>query len=414
MATSAYIHIPFCRRRCFYCDFAISVVGDRKRGETSGTMTQYIGTLLEEISAIAIGIPHPPLKTVFFGGGTPSLLAPRQVETILGALSNRFGIAADAEISMEMDPATFDLSHARGYRAAGVNRVSLGVQSFDNEVLTAAGRFHQQQDIYRAVDWVRQAGFENISLDLISGLPHQDMARWETDLTEAIALNPTHLSIYDLIVEPQTAFGRYFRPGEAPLPSDAATADMYRLAQQQLTGAGYEHYEICNFALPGYEAQHNLTYWQCRFNYGFGMGATSYLNHQRIDRPRTQKSYRVWVDAFVAQGGRTDDLVLSQSERVLEHVMMGLRLREGISVAPVQATYGEAGLRALEKAIAPHVDCGWVQIDSPTAKKSRGAASVTKLNPNCRIRLSDPEGFLMSNVVIVDAFNALEAVATGR
>lgn len=405
-ATSAYVHIPFCRRRCFYCDFAVTVVGQHKRGDTSGTMAQYVETLIAEIWATPAA--GAALKTVFFGGGTPSLLSVPQLEAILHALDQRFGIASTAEISMEMDPATFEPDHLQGYRAAGVNRVSLGVQAFQDRVLAASGRFHRRSDIFHAVELLQQAQIANFSFDLISGLPHQTADDWQSSLAQAIALNPTHLSHYDLIVEPQTAFARYFTPGEAPLPSDEATAQMYRTAQTLLTASGYDHYEICNYARPGFVAQHNLTYWRAQPCYGFGMGATSYLNYQRIDRPRTQRTYRQWVADFVAQGGHASDPVLPPSERVLESIMVGLRLKQGISLAGVDQVYGEAGLMALEKAIAPHIRQQWVIVE-PEAVTPPGQ-NVTKFKPTSRIRLSDPEGFLMSNQVIVDAFNALEAL----
>lgn len=408
MVSSAYVHIPFCRRRCFYCDFAISVVGDRKRGETSATMACYLDTLIREIKATPIvGETPTPLKTVFFGGGTPSLLAVSQVEAILLALAERFGIEPTAEISMEMDPATFDLGHVKGYRAAGVNRVSLGAQAFQDELLSASGRFHRRADILQAVALLKAAGIENISLDLMSGLPHQTVEQWVNALEQAIALNPTHLSIYDLIVEPQTAFSRYFTPGEAPLPSDEATAEMYNIAQQMLTDAGYEHYEICNYARPGYDAQHNLTYWRCEQNYGFGMGATSYLEHQRIDRPRTQKTYQAWVEDFIYSGGETDNPQLPETEQVMETIMMGLRLAPGISLRAVEAVYGKAGLRSLERALGPHVQNKWVVIESEGSIQDGIQKGLCGAD---RIRLSDPAGFLMSNVVITDAFNALESV----
>ena len=386
-------------------------MGDRKRGDTSNTITHYIETLIREIKTTPIaGERSQLLETVFFGGGTPSLLAPSQLEKILNALDQRFGIADTAEISMEMDPATFELAHAQGYKAAGINRVSLGAQAFQDEMLAASGRFHRSKDIVQAVKTLRTAGFENISLDLISGLPHQTMAHWEASLQAAIALNPTHLSIYDLVVEPQTAFARYFTPGEKPLPSDRTTADMYRVAQQTLVPLGYEHYEICNFAKPGYEAQHNLTYWRCEPNYGFGMGATSYLPQaagpQRIDRPRTQASYRNWVEQLIERRGTTDDPTLPLTEQVLETIMMGLRLTPGISLLGVEEIYGDRGLKALSKAIAPHIQNQWVIIDSAHPKDF----AQTGLSARDHIRLSDPKGFLMSNVVITDAFNALETV----
>ena len=408
---AAYIHIPFCRRRCFYCDFAISVVGERKRGDSSATIATYIETLLSEIEATPI-LADQPLETVFFGGGTPSLLAPAQVEEILDKLARRFGIASAAEISMEMDPATFDLDHVKGYRSAGINRVSVGVQAFQDDLLAAAGRFHRRADVVRSLSLLHKAGFTNISLDLISGLPHQTMAHWVESLEEAIALNPAHISTYDLIVEPQTAFARYFTPGEAPLPSDSLTAQMYIHAQKILTAEGYGHYEICNFAQRGYEAKHNLTYWNCEYNYGFGMGATSYLPQatgpQRIDRPRTQATYRNWVEDFTRQGGSTSDPVLSPSEQVIETVMMGLRLVPGISLKGIEDLYGQPGLLAISQAVAPHIKKRWVIVSSPRHKD----ISQTTLSAQDHIRLSDPEGFLMSNVVITDIFNALDCVET--
>ncbi|MBE9062978.1 radical SAM family heme chaperone HemW [cf. Phormidesmis sp. LEGE 11477] len=414
MVTSAYIHIPFCRRRCFYCDFAITVVGEKRRGDTSGTMARYVETLLREIAATPVydeNHDEKPLNTVFFGGGTPSLLSVSQVELILSVIAHRFGLAPNAEITMEMDPATFDLEHLQGYQSAGVNRVSLGVQAFRDELLAAAGRFHQRQDIFQAVDRLRQVGIENFSLDLISGLPHQTMYDWKEALTEAIALQPKHISIYDLIVEPQTAFSRHYTPGQSPLPSDRTTADMYRVAQSVLSTSGYEHYEICNYAKPGYASRHNLTYWRCQPNYGFGMGATSYLHHQRIDRPRTQKSYQAWVDDFVQNGGQTADPVIEPAEQVIETIMMGLRLPSGIDLSGVYQIYGERGLQALGKAIAPHLQNRWLILESTASEDSdskRSSSNEPRLKPTDRIRLSDPEGFLMSNVVITDAFNALD------
>lgn len=414
MVKSAYIHIPFCRRRCFYCDFAISVVGNTKRGDTSGAIAQYVTTLISEIQATPAARPNTPLETpletVFFGGGTPSLLSVPQLEAILSAITTRFGIAPTAEISMEIDPATFELSHVQGYQAAGINRVSLGAQDFHDQVLAASGRFHRRKDILQSVALLRQANIENISLDLMSGLPHQTLATWQASLEEAIALAPTHISQYDLIVEPQTAFARYFTPGQAPLPSDTHTATMYRMAQAALTACGYDHYEICNYAQPGYPAKHNLTYWKSQPCYGFGMGATSYLNHQRIDRPRTQATYRDWVAQFIQQGGRTADPKISSKERVLEHFMVGLRLKEGIGMAGVWQVFGEEGLAAVGEAIAPHIKSQWAIIESAAESAADTATNITKLEPTSRIRLTDPEGFLMSNVVIVDAFNALETL----
>ncbi|WP_392532517.1 radical SAM family heme chaperone HemW [Nostoc sp. C117] len=379
IVSSAYVHIPFCRRRCFYCDFPVSVVGDRLRGETSGTISQYVEVLCQEIAMTpTLG---QPLKTIFFGGGTPSLLSIEQLQRILAELEKRFGIAPGAEISLEMDPGTFDLEHIAGYGSVGVNRVSLGVQAFDEELLQVAGRSHSVEDIFAAVELIHQVEIPEFSLDLISGLPHQSLDRWQDSLEKAVAILPTHISIYDLTIEPGTAFGRYYKPGDSPMPTDEATVKMYQMGQQVLTSAGYEHYEISNYAQPGHQCQHNRVYWQNRPYYGFGMGAASYLEGKRFTRPRKTKEYYQWVQA----GGVIDCDVTPPNEVLLETLMLGLRLAEGVSLA----TLGEEKVEKICRYLRSHFDKGWVEV-------AEG-----------RLRLSDPQGFLFSNVVLAELFSKL-------
>lgn len=386
--TAAYLHIPFCRRRCFYCDFPISVVGDRARGETSGTIAQYVDVLEREI-LITEKIGRSPLETVFFGGGTPSLLSVAQVDRLLTVLARRFGIAANAEISMEIDPGTFDLSQVQGYAAAGVNRISLGVQSFQADSLQACGRTHRPEDIPLAVDLIRRAGLENYSLDLISGLPHLTLEGWQENLNRAIALDPAHLSIYDLTVESGTAFAQRYQPGEAPLPTDESTAQMYRLAQQVLTQGGFQHYEISNYARPGFQCRHNRVYWENRPYYGFGMGAASYVNHQRFSRPRTRREYFEWVDGLESAGGKLGQPTTPPQERLLDTLMLGLRLADGLNLQWLEGEFGQAAIARILTCLQPHLQRGWVE-QTPS-----------------HIRLTDPEGFLFSNVVLSDVFEAL-------
>ena len=194
--SSAYVHIPFCRRRCFYCDFPVFVVGDRSRGENSGTIAEYVEVLCQEIRIAPVY--GQPLETIFFGGGTPSLLSIEQLQRILITLEKRLGMTSRVEISMEIDPGTFDLAHIAGYCSLGVNRVSLGVQAFQEELLKTAGRSHTLIDIITAIDLIHQVEIPEFSLDLISGLPHQCLEQWQDSLTQAIAASPTHISIYDL------------------------------------------------------------------------------------------------------------------------------------------------------------------------------------------------------------------------
>ncbi|MBF2028759.1 MAG: coproporphyrinogen III oxidase [Oscillatoriales cyanobacterium C42_A2020_001] len=411
---SAYIHIPFCRRRCYYCDFPVSVVGDKPpggsgaqiNGSNSGTIAQYVQVLCQEIRQYVSS--GELLQTVFFGGGTPSLLSVEQLNQILTALDQQFGIATDAEISMEIDPATFDLAQVKGYKAAGVNRVSLGVQAFQPELLQVAGRSHTVADILMAVDLIQQAGFTNLSLDLISGLPHQTLEQWEESLEQAIALSPTHLSCYDLIVEAGTPFSRQYKLGNTPLPSDEMAAEMYRTAQRLLAANKFEHYEISNYAKPGYQCQHNRVYWKNRPFYGFGMGATSYLYGERFARPRKTWEYYEWVK----QEGRREKAV-GEDERVrsqtrvgkpaldlLDTLMLGLRLAEGLDMAWLIEQFGEEAIARLWKCLQPYLQDGLVAI-VPAPKDDQ-------LPTSSHLRLTDPEGFLLSNVVLTTIFEEFE------
>ncbi|MEH2325600.1 MAG: radical SAM family heme chaperone HemW [Nostoc sp.] len=383
IASSAYVHIPFCRRRCFYCDFPVSVVGDRLRGETSGTISQYVDVLCQEIAITpAFG---QPLKTIFFGGGTPSLLSIEQLQRIVTELEKHFGIVSGAEISMEIDPATFDLARIAGYRNVGVNRVSLGVQAFQSELLQKAGRSHSVEDIFAAVELIHQVEIPKFSLDLISGLPHQSLDQWQDSLLKAVAIVPTHISIYDLTIEPGTAFGRYYKPGDTPMPTDEATVKMYQMGQQVLTSAGYEHYEISNYAQPGHQCRHNRVYWENRPYYGFGMGAASYVEGKRFTRPRKTREYYQWVEA----GGVIDCDVTPPKEVLLETLMLGLRLAEGVSLAALAEGFGEEKVEEICRCLRGYFDRGWVEVTEG------------------RLRLIDPQGFLFSNVVLAHLFEKL-------
>jgi putative oxygen-independent coproporphyrinogen III oxidase len=395
---AAYVHIPFCRRRCFYCDFPISVIGDRLRGEASSTIVQYVEWLCREICSTprAATDPQPlrtPLRTIFFGGGTPSLLSAAQVQQILETLAQQFGFDQSLEISMEMDPGTFTLEQVRDYRQAGVNRVSLGAQAFQDDLLQRCGRTHTVRDTYEAVDWLWQAGFSNLSLDLISGLPGQTLDQWEASLAAAIALSPQHLSAYDLVVEPGTVFGKRYEPGEFPLPTDDLAAQMYRAASERLRGSGYSHYEISNYAKEGYTCAHNQTYWRNGSYYGFGMGATSYVRGRRFSRPRTRADYAQWLDTYVRQNGRIDCPVTSPADRCFETLMLGLRRSRGVDLNALPQSNREPIQRLvhhLSTALEPYRAKGWVHLSSEGI-----------------LRLTDPEGFLFSNSVLVSLWETL-------
>jgi len=396
---SVYLHIPFCRRRCFYCDFAVTVVGDRKHGDNSTMIQDYVDVLCQEISQESLIFPATSLNTIFFGGGTPSLLSVDQLHRILNTVDQKFGITKTAEISMEVDPGTFDQEKLQGFVDLGINRVSLGVQAFQDHLLKLAGRSHTVEEVFTAINIIEKIGIQNWSLDLISGLPEQQLKDWESSLKTLIKINPNHVSIYDLIVEDKTPFSRYYTPGEYPLPSEESTTLMYRLAQKLLTEAGYEHYEISNYAKPGFQCQHNLVYWKKQPYYGFGMGAASYLQGYRLTRPRKRLDYYAWVD-----GDYPDDMsefVDTTQERLLETLMLGLRLAEGIDLEDLSQQFQAEVIEKIFTLLIPFYQQGLVQFLDH---------HHNPIQPNFHqglIRLTDPDGFLVSNEILSTLFAEL-------
>lgn len=384
---SLYLHIPFCKRRCFYCDFAITTGGENLK-------QQYVDVLCQEIVLTVAEVPpNQPLKTIFLGGGTPSLLSVKQLEQILTTITKHFAIASHAEISLEANPGTVSLETLRGYRSLGVNRISLGSQAFQQELLDVCGRGHSVAEIYESVDMIQKAGFTNFSLDLISGLPHQTITDWQNSLAKAIALQPTHLSVYDLTIEEGTAFGKRYQAGEQPLPTEDHTVAMYIAAHELLPAAGYEHYEISNYAQSGFQAQHNLTYWHNQPFYGLGMGATSYINRQRIDRPRKMREYLDAIAKWQASDLGFTAPVIDDREELIDTLMQGLRLMEGLSFKTLQLNYGiELCDRALQL-LHPYQAKNWVKL--------------VEQSDDLRIILIPPDGWLFSNIIIADLYENL-------
>ena len=403
---SAYLHIPFCRRRCYYCDFPISVLGDKTNTNTSGSISEYVQFLCEEIKITPTY--NRPLKTVFFGGGTPSLLPPRYLDKILATLDQQFGICADAEISMEMDPGTFSLQQLSDYKTLGVNRFSLGIQSFDDKLLEKSGRFHRYKDIEQSIDFIYKTNIINFSLDLISGLPYQTLEDWKSSLEKAIKIQPSHISCYDLVLEPVTAFGKQYKPGKFPLPDDDNTMLMYKMGQRILTEAGYEHYEISNYAQQGYQCLHNLVYWENKPYYGLGMGAASYSNNQRFTRPRTRKDYYQWIEKLKQSDYSLDCDYLDTIDIILETFMLGLRLKKGVDWSKIYTSFGENSIKLIYKILLPYYQQKLVYFQDINDK------FITEIKDNNlhdinRVMLSDPDGFLLSNTILADLFAQLES-----
>ncbi len=385
---AAYIHIPFCRRRCYYCDFAITVTGDRALSNSSTMAINYVNYLQQEIKLTQP--PQTSLSTIFFGGGTPSLLPVAQLGEILTTIAQHLGIAKNAEISMEIDPGTFDKQQLQEYLRLGVNRFSLGVQTFDKKLLKICGRSHNQQDIFTAINLLKELNVDNWSLDLITGLPHQTLDQVASSLEIAIANKPQHLSCYDLVLEPVTAFGKQYHPGEQPLPTENDTAAMYKLTQEMLTNNGYQHYEISNYAKPGYQCRHNRVYWQNESYYGFGMSAASYVEDKRFTRPRTRKEYYSWVE----NGAIIDVAETTKNEQLLETLMLGLRLAEGVSLSKISREFGEQAVEQILSGLQSYLQQNLVAI-------------ITN-DQDQRLRITDPQGFLLSNRILASLFEIFD------
>src|SRR2546423_10275717 len=264
-----YIHIPFCRARCSYCDFAT--------GTYEGALAEaYVRAVAREIEAFDLARERVEVATVYFGAGPPSLLSPAQLSRILDAVRRRFRVAACAEVTLEMNPGTVTPDALRAFRAAGVNRASFGAQTFDERELKRLGRTHTADDTRRTLDSLRDAGLDNISFDLIAGLPEQTLEAWRLNLEEALSLRPEHLSLYLLEVHEGTPLADQIQQGRYAAPDPDLAAEMYRLMVERTREAGYEQYESSNFCVPGRESRHNMKHWMGAPYFGFGCSAHSF------------------------------------------------------------------------------------------------------------------------------------------
>ena len=331
MTPSLYIHIPWCLHKCSYCDFySLPSAADAVPG--AGYVDRLIGELNRDSSASLQN--DKQLHSIFLGGGTPSMIAPRELARLLDAIAQRFEMPA--EITIEANPETLDEKKLRELRAVGFTRLSCGVQSFDPKQLQFLERVHSADKARDALCAAKRAGFENRNLDLIYTLPNQAMSDLENDLREAIALEPTHISAYQLIVEPGTPLERKVEKGEVSLPDDGMAIAMWHRVREVLGDAGYAAYEISNFAQPGFECAHNIHYWKCGDYLGLGTGAVSRIGSHRWRRARNTKLYM----AGELQVDQEEHLTLDQLRT--EVCMLGLRMRDGIDLAAFESCFGKS------------------------------------------------------------------------
>ena len=316
-----YVHVPFCLTRCGYCDFNAYAGLDALR-------PTYQQALLREAELAAPGWAGTPFVSVFLGGGTPTTMAPADLRALLVHLRDRFDLADDAEITVEANPDTIDADSLRAIRGAGYDRLSMGAQSFDPAVLASLERIHQPAAVRGAMIAARSAGYDNVNLDLIYGADGETIDSWERTVHEAIGLAPEHISAYALTIEPATPLGRQIAAGTRSEPDPDLQADMFGLACELLRDAGYRHYEISNWAKPGFECRHNLGYWERRPYVGLGAGAHSYRDDMRWWNLRPPEAYIETVGRGELPIGGSESL--DPSDAYLEEVFLRLRILEGV------------------------------------------------------------------------------------
>lgn len=327
MSAGIYLHIPFCRSRCSYCDFATDVF------RSEAAVERYVCALAKEIENSAA--ENFVVDTIYFGGGTPSLLSPRQLDKILNAVARKFAVAADSEITMEMNPATMTAETVRAYRSSGVNRASFGAQTFDDAELKRLGRKHTAQDVRETIELLRAADFQNVSFDLIAGLPRQTLADWRRNLDEALKLRPEHLSLYLLEIHEATPLAEQIRSRRQPLPDEDTAGEMYELTIEKTRASGYAQYEISNFALPGRESRHNSKYWLCEPVFAFGVSAHSFDGGMRRANERDTNAY-----VSLVENGKSPIVFREEIDLPSESIFLGLRLSKGIALTEYENRFG--------------------------------------------------------------------------
>ncbi len=358
-----YLHIPFCERLCRFCAFVT-------QGHQDDRAVAFVADLLKEIELAGhAGIVRGRLvETLYVGGGTPTMLSPAQLLTILDACRRLFNVAPAAEITIEANPLGVDQRTLCALRAGGVTRISFGAQSFDDAELAASGTPHRAGDIARAVHAAREAGLPTVNLDLIYGLPGQTPARWMANLDAAMALAPDHLSIYGLTIEEGTPWHRDIARGSLTIPDEDTMADLYQIGRARLGAAGYHQYEVSNFARPGHACRHNLGYWTDREWLGLGPSAHSYLAGDRFSNVESLREYHRFVEGGLAP--IADREPGTPASRAREAVLFGLRTVAGVQLADVSNRYRLDPIAGVKAPIERFVQAGWLVLDDHTLRPS--------------------------------------------
>ena len=324
--TSAYVHIPFCTQICYYCDFSKVFIKNQP-------VDSYLEHLIEEYDSYDI----KKLRTLYIGGGTPTALSAPQLAFLLEKLTDKLDLSYLEELTIEANPGDLDREKIAVLKDSPVNRVSLGVQTFNDRMLKQIGRSHLEKDIYDNIANLKKAGFDNISIDLIYALPKQTMEDVKTNVAKAIALDIPHMSLYSLILENHTVFMNRMRRGKLPLPKEDLEAEMFDYIIAELEKAGFEHYEISNFSKPGFESRHNLMYWDNAEYYGIGAGASGYVDGVRY---KNHGPIRHYLQAVEAGNARVQEEMLTLKEKMEEEMFLGLRKKSGVSKKRFEEKFG--------------------------------------------------------------------------
>jgi len=364
MAVGLYIHIPFCIKKCHYCDF---ISFDNR----SDIHEAYVHALIQEIGRY----DKLDVDTIFIGGGTPSCILPKYIESILSACRKQFHFTDNVEISIEVNPATVDAEKLNMYRNAGINRISMGVQSMNDDELAALGRLHRSDDVRKSYDTIKNAGFTNINLDMISAVPNQTMESLRFTLNELCSLTPAHLSAYSLIIEQDTPLYSMYEQDLLALPDEDTEREMYEYVIDFLGTQGYAQYEISNFAKSGFECRHNLKYWQCEPYIGLGIAAHSCFNGARYGNISS-------IDTYVSliEGGNSvvaEKTVLTHQDIISDYIIMGLRLCKGVSLDKFNSRFGIDLHDIFNAEINRHIKGGFMQIRDGYLSFTRQGISVS-------------------------------------
>ncbi|WP_173253865.1 radical SAM family heme chaperone HemW [Streptococcus sp. 5346] len=355
--TSAYVHIPFCTQICYYCDFSKVFIKNQP-------VDSYLEHLLEEFRSYDI----QKLRTLYIGGGTPTALSAPQLEVLLDGLTKNLDLSALEELTIEANPGDLDADKIAVLKNSAVNRVSLGVQTFDDKMLKKIGRSHLEKDIYENIDRLKLAGFDNISIDLIYALPGQTMEQVKENVAKAIGLDIPHMSLYSLILENHTVFMNRMRRGKLPLPKEELEAEMFEYIIAALERAGFEHYEISNFSKPSFESRHNLMYWDNAEYYGIGAGASGYVNGIRY---KNHGPIRHYISAVEEGNARITEEHLSQKERMEEEMFLGLRKKSGVSMARFEEKFGRSFDGLYGETVRDLVQQGLMQIEGDRVRMTK-------------------------------------------